>query len=1051
MSEAFERRAAPRSLREVELGETRPRPATTRAVRAAAPVRVAALRVARAPARSALVAGGIALATAMLVAVLGGSVAVEARALARTLADLPPPQRVVRVDAFGLAPAQRSGAARAARRALETLVPRPPVAAVAFRDLRLETETVRLGAIGDAGRWLRLTSGRAARRCSPARCEVVALGPGPAARVIAIPGIRFLVVGRGALASPAVLGDSFTRAPATTTILLASDVDGLTRLPALASTYRTDSWVVPLEAADVRPWGIASLLGREARAQTALERWSDALALTAPDDTLVSARDEGRVAARRMLLVGGEASALLLGFAVLAALSARRPLLAEWRRLEERGARRWQLWLYLATEAGGASVAGVVAGAAAGIVALAVVARRVDLGWTTLLAHGLGPLGTLLLLGGALVVSTAVVVATVRWPQTGPRAGPVRVGDVVALGALGAAALAAVRGEANASTLARGGTATLLLLLPALVSLVGAVLVGRVLAPAFRLAERAARRGGPAVRLALLALARAPARTVVAVAFLVVSLGLGLLAASYAATLDRGARDEAAYAVPLDARLVESSRLVGPLDAAGLGRYRALAPGVEPYPVLRRYGDVPGLGSGRISPVVLGLEPQAIARVHGWRGDFGSVPPRRLARLVAAGGPVSLAGPRVPADATRLTTRVVVGGVDVDLELALATPAGAIVRAPLRVGAGGVATAQVPPPARGGRLVALRVTIGEEEATSDIHREAEGVTSSAPSGSLALAPLEARSRAGAATVVTDYRGWIGRGGASAGRPGHVHYAFVASSTALYRPRQPTDGHPLPLVVSPDVARSASSGLVAIDVGGEEIGGRVVAVARRFPGTADGGGSFAIADESRLQTALDADAPGTGRPDELWLRVPAAATGQVAARLARPPFAAVSTTFRRAVQHELETSPLARGIAVTLEAAAVVAVALALAGLWLAVLGDLRDERNELYDLEAQGVEPGELRRQIRLRAAALGALGALGGLALGLVLSVVVVRLVQLSAAGQAPVPPLARDTGWATIGLGLATALAVGAALVEATVRRAFRDSTARPGGETL
>ena len=47
---------------------------------------------------------------------------------------------------------------------------------------------------------------------------------------------------------------------------------------------------------------------------------------------------------------------------------------------------------------------------------------------------------------------------------------------------------------------------------------------------------------------------------------------------------------------------------------------------------------------------------------------------------------------------------------------------------------------------------------------------------------------------------------------------------------------------------------------------------------------------------------------------------------------------------------------------------------------------LRDERAELYDLEAQGVEPSTLRRELRLRAAILGAAGRSAGV-VGAVLS----------------------------------------------------------------
>ena len=49
--------------------------------------------------------------------------------------------------------------------------------------------------------------------------------------------------------------------------------------------------------------------------------------------------------------------------------------------------------------------------------------------------------------------------------------------------------------------------------------------------------------------------------------------------------------------------------------------------------------------------------------------------------------------------------------------------------------------------------------------------------------------------------------------------------------------------------------------------------------------------------------------------------------------------------------------------------------LAAVGLLLTVVGDLRDESGELYDLEAQGATPRDLRRHVLLRAAIVAVLG----------------------------------------------------------------------------
>ena len=93
--------------------------------------------------------------------------------------------------------------------------------------------------------------------------------------------------------------------------------------------------------------------------------------LSGPDQALIEARDSGRVAGRRMLLVGGEAAALLLGFTVLAAVGLRRDSAAERRRLERRGARASQLLVFSLADSGWVALVGVALGAAVGLLVAA--------------------------------------------------------------------------------------------------------------------------------------------------------------------------------------------------------------------------------------------------------------------------------------------------------------------------------------------------------------------------------------------------------------------------------------------------------------------------------------------------------------------------------------------------------------------------------------------------------------------------------------------------------------------------------------------------------
>ena len=95
--------------------------------------------------------------------------------------------------------------------------------------------------------------------------------------------------------------------------------------------------------------------------------------------------------------------------------------------------------------------------------------------------------------------------------------------------------------------------------------------------------------------------------------------------------------------------------------------------------------------------------------------------------------------------------------------------------------------------------------------------------------------------------------------------------------------------------------------------------------------------------------MNADHPGTAVTNEIWLGKPPPA---------RPPFDVLRVITRQTVQEGLAGDPLARGSLLALVVASLAGVGLALAGLLLVVVADLRDERGELFDLEAQGAAPG---------------------------------------------------------------------------------------------
>jgi len=281
------------------------------------------------------------------------------------------------------------------------------------------------------------------------------------------------------------------------------------------------------------------------------------------------------------------------------------------------------------------------------------------------------------------------------------------------------------------------------------------------------------------------------------------------------------------------------------------------------------------------------------------------------------------------------------------------------------------------------------------------------------------------------------RDWVGVGGARIDGS-TVRYTLTNAVTTRIRPRQPTA--PVPVLATTRLAAAADdSGLLPLQIGGERLPVRVVATIRRFPGV---DGQAVVGDGDALSAAVNLERPGAGRANEIWLRLrdPARA-GAVDAALAAKPFDVLAVESRSALEADARRDPIAHGTLIALAVAAAVALALALAGILLTVLGDLRDERGELFDLEAQGAAPSLLRRIVRLRALTVAGAGLCAGALTGVALAAVVTDLVGLTARATAAEPPLVLDVDVLVV-LGAAALYVLAATvLVLLATRRAFSE----------
>ncbi|MBV8218892.1 MAG: hypothetical protein JO325_10540, partial [Solirubrobacterales bacterium] len=433
-------------------------------------------------------------------------------------------------------------------------------------------------------------------------------------------------------------------------VLVTADINGLDRLSGLSGIYRTHEWVAPLRAAGLHSWTISAVEARLRGAQAALTAAQSQVELTAPFALLDEARSQASGAPTRLLLVGGGVFVSLLLFVLLAAVGLRQEQQAEIERLRVSGARLVHTVAFLALEA-------------AWICALSLVAAfAIAVAVAVILASGAGePIGAVL--SHSLLSADALLVAMLGWLiattvlAVAPLVRNRRILDALAV----AAVTALVVGLGLGSRSAHAWTA---LLVP-LCSLAAGIVLFRASGLLLAALERVARRAGVGVtgRLALVSLARAGGPAAGAIAFMAVSTALAGFALSFRVTLIRGAADQAADRVPLDALVAPGQSFARPTDLAPLSRWRALSQG-EVFPVRRTEATYLS-GPASVTVPALGIPSAALGLVHGWRASDGSAPLTVLANRLLPAGRARSPGPVLPASARWL--RVYAHSPELDL------------------------------------------------------------------------------------------------------------------------------------------------------------------------------------------------------------------------------------------------------------------------------------------------------------------------------------------------------------------------------------------------
>ena len=975
--------------------------------RAAAPLHLALRRILSRPAAALLAGLGLAIAAGALAAVLVSNVVVQDRAVADAVSRLPGAQRVISVNWVGMNARELPTLNQQASNALDSLGLGTPVRGVAFRTTRLGTTLVRLAAVDRPNNVVGLRSGRLPSRCSEDACELVALDSPNNQLDVG----RFAVVGSARWSDG--VGDALTGAPSPgAPILVANGMRELSARPEVSGLFRTLTWAVALDADGLDAEQVDRLPQRIAEIDASLRTKSSEFAVQAPLDDLSAAADRAERASRRQLLFAGGGTALFLAFVVLAASRIRRDVRATRYRLRRLRGRRWQVALETFAYAGLIALPGVLVGWLGGITAGAVLAALADMPVVDVLRRSvLTTSGVAALLIAVLVAVTALV-ATVRARTLEIRGRRITAADIAAVAVLAVIGTAVAAAETDSA---------ILLGLPLLLALAGGLLTARLLGPGLRLFERIVPSNRISLRLALLSLVRNPGTAAVTVACLAMSVGMAIFALSYAATLERNQRDTAAYAAPLDyvvARDRARAVLFGSrTDLAR--RYR----GQQPVGIVRVEGEAPSLNR-RERLTTLAIPASTIPALP-WREDFSARTPGELARAISYDGG-GLAGVAIPAHARELILPRAVRGDPIRLTASIRRPDGGFSVIDL-VGPSqsSEVRGRLGPKLRGGMLVALTLAFPPGEEFTAAHRATGGRP--APDvfvrGTLRLGRPRVTGGGRLRPLQVDYRDWVradgSGGGASAASLG-LRYFLTQARAFRIRPRQPTDGRPIPVIASRSIAEAAGGARVlSVRIGQEAIEVRIAATAERFP-TLDG--DFLVADRNAFETAANAATPGTAVADEVWLRGDAGAESRLR-RLAPVP---VLVTSRAAIESGLRADPVSRAASIALVVTAILAAMLAIVGLLLALSVDARDDDAELFDLEALGVEPAGLARHLWLRSLLLLAAGLIGGLATGAATAQLVSDVVATTANATTAEPPLVPVLDWP-----LLTATLVGFALI--------------------
>jgi hypothetical protein len=925
--------------------------------------------------------------------------------------------------------------------------------ALVFKPISIASTVVSLAALDKIDSRVRLTSGRLPSVCTPDRCEVVSVQlPGVAttfdgaARAERELGI--VVTGTAELTDHRLVGVGLIGADRP--LLLGGAPDQLAELASLQLFGRTLSWFGTLDGPTIAATGVD-------RYAAALSAISDEvnlavdgpLSVSWPAAAVAAAEARAVASADRFAVLGAGAGALQLGLCLVVAAWLRRRQQLVGVLLARRGGSSAQITAVTLLQAVPAVVLGVLVGA--GVAAFVVALRGSSAGVASGSATEAGLTAAVSALGSTApvlialaVLAVAGVTAVARWPATGAGAARYLTGFALAVSLLLPFLVLSgeIGGPSRSSALSPGSVPNPgpLPTLAVVAAVVAAGLLTALVWPRLIAVGRSPRTMTAASSTRVIA-QRRPLLPMITAGFLAASCCLLVFTAGYRQSLHQSGEDQAAYRVPLDVSMAASARTAAPLDSLDGDRLREVAPGTVVRPVVT--SPVTAFG-GTTRALVLPLtavDPDTLIEMHEFGSVTGaSVTADELAQQLGSGQPLGPAAPIIPAGARRIALSAQGFNADITLGLWLSTVDGRQQQVRLE-GSGPELTAELP----GG---AARIVQGLEIAESEIrltrreHASGEGeVDREVTAGRLTLSP----PRIDGQPADWDWSGW-GSGQAEVGtQPAKADVAYrFEDARIVLTPGfvAPESRSPLAVAVDPDTAaRAGESGRLVLTLNSQSVPAQIVAVLPRFP---VGSQHFLVADRATVLSLLNQVAPGTAFVSQVWIGVPDEGLATVREALESSPASATTLTFRADLARAIIGDPVATRSILLLTVAGAVALGLAMVAAGTAVRADLEESQVDQQALEHDGVAPAGLRSRLFRRGLLVAAVGVPIGLAGGLLLTVLGVRLLLTGPGGEAVLPPLRPVLGGLPVLLVVGTA-AVGvlaASLVAAAT--AFREAWA-------